>query len=296
MSSPNQAIDLSALKRASGAFAMLAIDQRESLKIMLSEARGTLVSVDEIVDFKMETLAALTPLASAVLIDQEYAWEPAIRKGVVHQSCGLIAAADRFSRSAEEAVAWSEFDKSIDLHALRRQGAKALKLLVIWRPDGDPQARIAMVDEFVACARHAGLISIVEPVSRRPLGGGSFDLQAGIIAAARELGNRGQDLYKAEMPFNGVGDESVVRDRCAQLGAQIASPWVILSAGVTPEQFPTALGWACKEGAEGFLAGRAVWKNSIGASDFSTSLKTDAVDRLKRLCDIVDEAVARSGR
>ncbi|EJB08146.1 tagatose-1,6-bisphosphate aldolase [Rhizobium leguminosarum bv. trifolii WSM597] len=283
---------LSCLQRPSGAFAMLAIDQRETLRTMLSETTNGPVSDSELVEFKRQALTALSPLASAVLVDQDYGWRAALTRGAVSTNCGLVCAYDRFTASDRELVANVEIDDRVDPSTLRRQGAKALKLLVIWRPDEPAGRRIAMVEDFVRRCRAAGLISIIEPVSRPSIDGSIADLQDGIINAAREMGDRGQDLYKAEVPLFGRGDDRHVGAQCAQLTRHISSPWVILSSGVLPERFPEVLELACKEGASGFLAGRAIWKPSIYAHDITNSLKTDAVDRLKRLCEIADKAVS----
>ena len=73
----------------------------------------------------------------------------------------------------------------------------------------------------------------------------------------------------------------------------VNGPWVVLSSGVTPDAFPQAVEWACREGAAGFLAGRAVWRMVIGHPDMEAALQKDAVSRLQRLCDVVDETVGR---
>ena len=166
-----------------------------------------------------------------------------------------------------------------------------MKLLVVWRPDEPADKRIAMVDRFVERCRSAGLISVVEPVSRKARDGRQYDLADGIFQAARELGGRGADLYKAEVPYGGSGTETEIRDACAKLTKIIDSPWVVLSSGVTPDKFPLAVEWACREGARGFLAGRAVWRNVIGNPDMKTALKEDAVPRLRKLVDVVDRIV-----
>jgi len=62
---------------------------------------------------------------------------------------------------------------------------------------------------------------------------------------------------------------------------------------VSPDDFPQAVEWACREGASGFLAGRAVWRNVIGQADVGRALVDDAAVRLARLCDVVDRVVVR---
>lgn len=282
---------LSSLARPSGALAMLAIDQRESMRAMFAEKQTGPVSDDQITEFKLAALRALTPFASAVLIDKVFAWDRAVAENVVSPGCGLIAAADHFIPGPGELIADVEIDGNVDPAAVGRDGAVALKLLVIWRPDEPAEKRIALVDRFIARCRDAGLISVVEPVSRKPRDGRAWDLKDGILAAAKELGNRGADLYKAEVPHYGQATEAQIRQECAKLTAVIGSPWVVLSSGVTPDHFPTAVEWACREGASGFLAGRAVWRGVIGEPDMERALQDDAVPRLKRLCDVVDRVV-----
>lgn len=279
------------LTRPSGAFAMLAIDQRESMRAMFGEYQMTPVSDQQLTEFKLAALRALSPLASAVLIDRQFAWRQAIDQQAVAPSCGLIAAADEFIPSAHEIVSDVVIDEKIDPLAVKADGALALKLLVLWRPDESAEIRKEMVRDFIGRCRQAGLLSIIEPVSRKPRDARPWDTNEGIQAAAEELGHLGADLYKAEVPLHGRGGERAVREASARLNRTIQGPWVVLSSGVSPDDFPQAVEWACREGASGFLAGRAVWRNVIGSSDIPRALIDDAAVRLQRLCDVVDRVV-----
>lgn len=282
---------IDALKRPSGAFAMLAIDQRESMRAMFGEYQKTPVSDQQLTEFKLAALRALSPLASAVLIDRQFAWRHAIDQHAVAPNCGLIAAADEFIPSAHEIVSDVVIDEKIDPLAVKADGALALKLLVLWRPDESAEKRKDMVRDFIGRCRQAGLLSIIEPVSRKPRDARPWDTNEGIQAAAEELGDLGADLYKAEVPLYGRGGESAVRGASARLNHMIQGPWVVLSSGVSPDDFPQAVEWACLEGARGFLAGRAVWRNVIGSTDIPRALIDDAAVRLQRLCDVVDRVV-----
>ncbi len=283
-----------ALTRPSGAFAMLAIDQRESMRAMFGEYQQAPVTDQQLTDFKLAALRALTPLASAVLIDRQFAWRQAVDQQAVAPGCGLIAAADEFIPSAQEIVSDVRIDEAVKPAAVKADGAVALKLLVLWRPDESAQARQRMVQDFVARCRQAGLLSIIEPVSRKPRDGRPWDVNDGIQAAAQELGNLGADLYKAEVPLHGKGGERAVREASARLTRTIQGPWVVLSSGVSPDDFPQAVEWACREGASGFLAGRAVWRNVIGSPDLARALAEDAAARLSRLCEVVDRVVTHA--
>jgi sulfofructosephosphate aldolase len=285
--------DPAVLARPSGAFAMLAIDQREALRAMLAEHAGRMVSDADVTAFKLSVARALSPFASAILLDRQFVWDQAIAAQVVAPSCALIAAADRFIASPAAFVDDVEIDDEVVPAAVAQQGARAMKLLVIWRPDEAAARRIAMVQDFVASCERAGLVSIIEPVAKPPRSGGAFDWDSGVIGAARELGGLGADLYKAEMPLHGIGAEGEIRAACETLTEVIRSPWVILSSGVEPDDFPRAVELACKSGASGFLAGRAVWKPVIGRADVQAALAGEAADRLKLLCEIADRAIAR---
>ncbi|WP_090047221.1 aldolase [Limnohabitans sp. 2KL-27] len=284
---------IDALTRPSGAFAMLAIDQRESMRAMFGEYQKTPVSDQQLTDFKLAALRALSPLASAVLIDRQFAWRQAIDQHAVAPSCGLIAAADDFIPSPNEIVSDVRIDEKVEPLSVKADGALALKLLVLWRPDESAEVRKDMVRDFIGRCRQAGLVSIIEPVSRKPRDGRAWDTNDGIQAAAEELGNLGADLYKAEVPLHGQGGERAVRGASARLNQTIKGPWVVLSSGVSPDDFPQAVEWACREGASGFLAGRAVWRNVIGSRDIPRALIDDAAVRLQRLIDVVDRVVVR---
>lgn len=291
----SQPRSLTDLARPSGAFAMLAVDQREALRNMLIEAGpdpAAAVSDEEVTEFKLAATRILTPYASAVLLDKQFVLDRAIAEHAVADSCALIVAADEFIPGPHEVVGDVRIDAAVDPQHYAEAGATAMKLLVLYRPDEDPDGRVTMVQEFVRRCRAAGLVSIIEPVSRAPRAGGDFDWNAGVLAAARELGALGADLYKAEVPHFGAGDEAGIRRDCAVITEAVASPWVVLSSGVDADLFPRAVSLAIAEGASGFLAGRAVWKASLGAADRAQALRTDAVRRLQALIDTVDEAVA----
>lgn len=287
------AVPVTALARPSGGYAMLAVDQREALRAMFAAHQHGPVTDQQLTDFKVAAARLLSPYASAILLDKQFAWDAVLRAGVVDPGCALIAAADAFTGSATEFVADVAIDPAVDPATVRAQGAKALKLLILWRPDEDPDGRVALATDFIARCREHGLVSIIEPVSRAPRDGGGYDHEAGIIAAARELGSLGADLYKAEVPTHGKGTEADILAGCERLTEAIDSPWVVLSSGVPADLFPQAVRLACQAGAAGFLAGRAVWAAVVGSPTLERDLATGSVDRLRRLADIVDDAVTR---
>ena len=61
-------------------------------------------------------------------------------------------AADEFIPGNGIPVDSVTIDKNVDAQAVKRDGGKALKLLVLWRSDEDAQQRLEMVKAFNSCA------------------------------------------------------------------------------------------------------------------------------------------------
>lgn len=285
--------DARVLARPSGGFAMLAVDQREALRAMMAAGRQDEVTDATLTRFKVSAAKVLSSYASAILVDKQFGWDAVVNASAVDSSCAMIAAVDAFTPSKDEFVAESVIDEDLDFAELKRQGAKALKLLVLWRPDADPAGRIAMVDDFVARCRTLDLVSVIEPVSRGRRDGTASDLEAGILAAARELGDRGADIYKSEVPTHGKGTDDEIDAKCRELTDVINGQWVVLSSGVDAGRFPEVVNVACHAGASGFLAGRAVWASVVTHDDWDSELERVSIPRLERLAAIVDDAIAR---
>jgi sulfofructosephosphate aldolase len=126
---------------------------------------------------------------------------------------------------------------------------------------------------------------VLEGVVRGPDG---FDRESAIVEAARELASVGCDLYKCEVPTHGAGSPDEITAWSRRIDEAVACPWVVLSQGVDPVAFPSAVEAACRGGASGMLAGRAVWTATLAADDPTKLLREHSVPRLRELADIVD--------
>jgi sulfofructosephosphate aldolase len=155
---------------------------------------------------------------------------------------------------------------------------------VIWRDDERRAHRVEMSRQFVELAAEHELLSVLEPVVRVP----DAEREDAIVEAARELGAVGPSLYKCQVPLSGRGDPAEITDRARAIDAALAVPWVVLSQGVDPDDFPAAVEASCKGGASGMLAGRAVWTSTLGADDPAALLREHSVPRLRELAAIVD--------
>ena len=265
-------ITLDAIARPSGAFAMVAMDQRESLRTMFRE-RGGDDGDDRVARFKAAVARELAPHASGFLIEPEHAATVA-----PHVPHGLILAVDLLTQERGGPVEDTALAESVEPPS----GTVALKLLVIWRDDERRRQRVELARAFVALARRHGVLSVLEPVVRHP------DREWAIVEAARELGATGPSLYKGQVPLEGKGDVGAIAEGAHRIDAVLPCPWVVLSQGVAAEDFPAAVEASCRGGASGFLAGRALWTATLDDDDPTAGLRSFSVPRLRELCEIVD--------
>jgi sulfofructosephosphate aldolase len=277
-------LTLDALARPSGTFLMVAMDQRESLRTMLAEHHADADDA-RMVRFKLAVARELGPYASGFLIDRHYAYEEIARERLLPAGCGLILAADALEQPPGGVVEETDLDEEVDAAAAARNGVVALKLLVIWRDDERRARRVETARRFVELARAHGLLSVLEPVVRGPEG---FDRETAIVEAATELAAVGCDLYKCQVPTLGAGEPDEITAWSRRIDAVVPCPWVVLSQGVDPERYPVAVEAACKGGASGMLAGRAVWTSTLAADDPTALLRERSVPRLQELARIVD--------
>jgi sulfofructosephosphate aldolase len=288
---PEARTGLAALARPSGAFAMVALDQRESLRTMLG---GETVADEALTRFKVDAARALTPHASAVLLDVALGLGPVLEAGVLADGCGLIVAADQLVQQPGGIVEDTAVDGAVFTDPGVTTRADAYKLLVIWRPGRDRARRAATVRAFVDACRQRGRPGIVEGIVRPDPGDHLTPARHAelVIEAAVELTEAAPDLYKAEVPSLGLADDDAITAAATRVTEAIAAPWVVLSNGVRPERFDDAAIAAARGGASGFLAGRAIWIESIATEDPRAHLETVAAPRLAALAGRIDD-VAR---
>ena len=160
--------DLPALAQPGGAFAMLALDQRESLRTMLADhaIAGKAVPDEALTRFKVDAARILSPFASAVLLDVAFGVRPVLDAGALAPGSGLIVAADRLEQLPGGIVEDTSVDESVFENPLVMERADAFKLLVIWRRRRDRAQRAATVRAFLGACRERGRPGIVEGIVR----------------------------------------------------------------------------------------------------------------------------------
>lgn len=294
--SPGRWRGLRTTSSPSGRFAILAFDQRGTYRRMLPE--GT--SYQDAVQIKREVVAALSPHATAVLLDPIYGLDAMLH---LDGRSGLLLCLEKTGYAGEATQRRVDWIDGWTIEKIRRLGASAVKLLVYYHPDaGALTQEIEDVVAQVVAESHAhDLPLFLEPVSYSldaavPKQSAAFAAHRPAIVAetARRLSRLGVDVLKLEFPVDAAfnDDESDWQAGCEAISAACAVPWALLSAGVDFETYERQVRIACAAGASGFLAGRAIWREAIALPGEARQrfLATTATDRLQRLSAIVEES------
>jgi sulfofructosephosphate aldolase len=278
---------IDAFRNPDGDFTMVAIDQRSSLRHMYAAAQQVpTITDDQLADFKADVADALTGDASGILLDRQFG-----ERAAAASRSPVILAADILTASLPGGpIDLSEIDEGVGPEIVERMRASALKLLVPWLPE-TRAAALDLTQEFIARCDRLGLPSVVEGVirPRDPASWTSERLSEALIQAAEDLCAVEPALYKTEVVYGGDHDVEIAVETARAITEVIGCPWVILSSGVSVDDFPAAVAAACRGGAQGFLAGRAIWAGALAARQPADHLRTESSDRLRRLAMIARE-------
>jgi len=251
-----------------GTFAVVAMDQRNTLKRMYAAVGNDSPTIEDLQGIKEDTIAALSPLASAFLLDPTYG-VPALHavRDSLDRVPGMLVAAEPESRPKYGDEPRAAIDVAQNARWVLDQGGSAVKFLIQVRADrvaaaGEPDLTAEAVDvirQVVEDCRATGVPSVIENLIY-PLPGETLSPAAradAIIEAAVALDALEPDLLKLEYPGS--------PEACRRLAGSLHVPWAVLSAGVGFDEFEDVLRVSCDEGgASGFIAGRAVWKDAVG--------------------------------
>ena len=262
----SQTRSLDDIAAAGGTFAIIAMDQRNTLRRMFT-AVGREGTDQELREAKADVARALTPMASGLLSDPTYGVPAITEANALAATCGLLVAAEPAERRSFNAEPRAHRDPALNAEWVTAQGGNALKFFLQLRADrpapgaGEPDLvaeAIAVTNEVIADCRAAGVPVVIENLVYALPG---TELQGqeredAIIEAARVLNELDIDLLKLEYPGSAEG--------CRRLAAVLDRPWAVLSAGVPFAEFSQAMRVAFDEGgASGFIAGRSVWREAV---------------------------------
>ncbi len=271
-------------------FSILAIDHGIDMKVTIRPADPTSVSYDEIVGVKSQLIKHLSSAVSALLLDPVFALAPAVMQDALPGHIGLLMCIEDgdYASPAQPSRAiagWS-------VEQIKRAGGAAVKVYCHYHPDDRKmaQAQEEFITKLVSACAEYDLPLFAEPIS---YGVSGAERRRVVVESGRRFSQLGIDILKAEFPLDIVEeqDEEVWQEACRELSNAIAVPWVLLSAGVDFPTFARQLRAACRGGASGYLAGRAIWKEgmTLNESGQAQFLRDTAVPRLAQLNEIVEQ-------
>jgi tagatose-1,6-bisphosphate aldolase len=287
---------LADIASADGVFAIIAMDQRNTLRRMF-KAVDIDAGEEDLRTVKADVARALTPAASGMLLDPTYGVPAVTEAQALAPSCGLLVAAEPSSRDSYNGEPRIRRDPELNARWVAAQGGDAVKFLVQLRADrpvvkaSEPDLASEVLDvcqEIVRDCTSAGLPSVIENLVYE-LPGEQLSGKAredAIIDAAAALDRLDIDLLKLEYPGS--------PDACRRLADVLHRPWAVLSAGVPFAEFSDVLKIAFDEGgASGFIAGRSIWREALPLKGAERQLFLDTVAR-PRLDDLVAVANQRA--
>lgn len=274
-----------------GHFTMVALDQRPPIANLVAARRGITpaeVRFADMVAVKRLLVDVLGHGASAMLMDPNYAFPAALDKLPAHTGLVVTLEDHRFRDTDGGRLSHSIRDWSVE--KIKRAGGDGVKVLAWYRPDAAADV-LAHQKAYVRsigqeCQRWDIPYVLELLVYPFPKGTGhTLDyveapekLPQLVLDSVAEFAKPeyGVDLFKLESPLPGATlpapDGSAAHQQAQRwfddMGAlcrQAGLPWVMLSAGVTPQQFLRVMAYAYAAGANGFLAGRAIWWEALQA-------------------------------
>ncbi len=280
---PGKAWGMRRLAGPDGRFAMLAADQRPPIMNLTKAKRGEPdARFDDVAAVKELIVKHLAPQSTAVLLDPIWAYDRAIKH--VNPRQGLLLTLEDHAFKDTPGGRLSSEIKDWSPARIRRTGADGVKVLAWYRPDASADV-IKHQDAFIrrigeAC-READICYLLEFLVY-PLGGDvgyAEDPQKypqHVIESVQRFAGPeyGVDIFKLESPLpakalpdpdTGGAEARRAQDLFNALGNASARPWVMLSAGASAADFSKVLTYAYRAGANGYLAGRAIWWEAMQA-------------------------------
>jgi tagatose 1,6-diphosphate aldolase len=266
------------LADAGGRWKMIAIDQRTPLMAPIARIRGAAEApYEDVAAVKVAITKQLSPLASAMLLDPNFAYPRCA--GAMSPRTGLILSLEHHLTQDSAQGRRSDVIPHWSAQQIRRIGGDAVKLLVWYRPDADAavlQHQQDFVRRIGAECRAQDIVLLLEllvyPLASDAPGYLDAHRTQLVQDSMRDFADPayGVDIYKLEPPamLRDVPDPEgpqagAVQQAYNRLGALTTRPWVLLSAAAGPADFARSLTYAYRARASGYLCGRAIWQNAF---------------------------------
>lgn len=263
-----------------GHFVALALDHRANLWEQLKPSGDA-----EFQQFKQALLRAGRGLATAVLVDPGYGVGEGIASGAIRASAGLLVPLEVTDYSVHPSVRPLRRIPGWSVEKLKRVGGDGVKLLLPYHPSlPDRQAREDEVASVGADCRRHDIPFFLEPIACSPSAERKLDhaeLLEVLLHMAELFPRLGADVLKIQYPGS--------PEACKAFSRACRVPWVLLSGGVTFKVYVQQVEDACRAGASGVIAGRAVWAEAVGAprAEREGWMSDFVPRRLKRLARLV---------
>jgi len=315
---------LKAVSDKRGIVRAAAMDQRGSLKKAIAKAKGiepSDVTRQMMEEFKVEVSKALTPHASAILLDPEFGL-PAVKAR--DKQAGVLLAYEKTGYDNSIPGRLGELIDNWGVAKLLQHGADCIKILLYYTPYEKPeinQEKHRWIEKIgQECAAHDAPF-FLEFVGYDLEGRdeksdlGYAKLKPEIVTKSMEEFSKDRyrvDMLKVEIPINmkfvegskafaGKGtaySRSEAKDLFQKAASLAKRPFIYLSAGVSDREFRESLEFALEAGVRfsGVLCGRATWAEGIaeygkgGVDAFGLWLGTRGVENIQALNEVLNGA------
>lgn len=254
---------------------MLAFDHRESFKKFINPNNPENVSNETAIQIKKDIIESTYPLFSGALLDADYGL-PAYQLLSNNSKPFLLP----IEKSGYETVNIDERQSSLEYSGeeLKSLGALGIKLLIYINPNaGNFQNQLDIVKNAHEQTKSVELPFFLEIVR--------YDTKASVLDCVKLFleNDIRPDVYKLEAPSS-IEEAKQVTELLQDL------KWIVLTRGVSFEEFEKQLKMCVDGGCCGFLAGRSVWQEYPTLTDPEEKkyfLNETLPSRFKKISDIV---------
>ena len=252
---------LQQIKTAGDRFAVIAADHGQPLVDML-DGLGLSSAPEAQRAFKADLVDTVGRDASAVLLDPDVSMPDIVDRDLVARDVGLIVRIEADGHEEHDGLRRSQLIDGLGAQGARAQGATAAKVMVFLRADREDLDGYTaqMVRAALEDCRRSDLLCVIELMTYRlddetpeAFAARKEDL---VVEGAVLLQECGSKVLKLEYPGSASG--------CRRVTDALDVPWAVLSAGVDHDAFCGQLRDAMDGGADGFIAGRSLWKEAVG--------------------------------
>ena len=254
-----------------GKFLMLALDHRGSFKKLINPKNPELVTDGEMISLKSEIIKSLEDQFSGLLIDQNWGL-----KAYPQRKKPFLLPVERSGYLDKNGERVTELEYSAQ--HIKELGVSGAKLLIYFNPNAqNATLQLQTAKTALEDCQNNNLPLFLEIVTY----GEEENLVINSLKKFQEAGIV-PDVWKLEYPGN--------LENCQKITVMSGeTPWILLTGGQSFEEFKSELEIAVKEGAKGFLAGRALWQEvcRLNGLEKEKFLKETLPERFKILTEIM---------